>query len=127
MVRSEDAATLERIAAGDLLAAQIIFEADEELIEHIGFHLQQFIEKTMKASLQRHDIDYPKTHDLVILLELFPYEKVTEEEEIFAYILSRFVVESRCSMSSTSPLHSQQLLEKTKKFAEFIETLWDNQ
>jgi HEPN domain-containing protein len=79
----------------------------------------------MKASLQRHDIDYPKTHDLVILLELFPYEKVGADEEALAYILSRFAVESRYSMSSTPPFDGRQMIDKTKKFAELIETLWD--
>ena len=126
MVQSNDIDILRQRAAEDLLSAEIILENNDELLAQIGFHLQQFIEKNMKASLQEHGIKYPFTHDLVLLFSLFPNKKV-EEDEIFAHILSRFAVESRYSMHSAPPYDGQQLLDKTKRFATMIETLWNDQ
>jgi len=126
MVQSEDTDILERRAAEDLRAAEILLDNDDELLAQIGFHLQQFIEKRMKIGLQKHDVDYPKTHDLVMLLNLFPHKGIGEDDEIFAYVLSRFAVESRYSAFSKPPFNGQQMLDKTKKFADLIETLWDD-
>jgi len=126
MVQSEDVEILERRAAEDLRAAEILLDSDDELMAQVGFLLQQYIEKRMKASLQKHDIEYPKTHDLVMLLKLFPNKGVCVDDKIFAHVLSRFAVESRYGAFSTPPLDGQQMLEKTKKFAELIETLWGN-
>ncbi|MCL2786192.1 MAG: HEPN domain-containing protein [Methanomassiliicoccaceae archaeon] len=124
MVRSEDIGILKLRASEDLRVAKMIIDADDELSAHIGFNLQQFLEKTMKASLMEHDVKYPKTHDLAILLKLFPQEKISEEDKIFTYVLSQFAVESRYGHCPSSPWDGQQMLEKSKKFAEFIETLW---
>jgi len=80
----------------------------------------------MKVCLKEHDTDYPKTHDLVVLLKLFPQKKITEDDKAFAYILSRFAVESGYSKRSVPPMDGQQMMEKTKIFAELIEILWDD-
>lgn len=36
----------------------------------LGFHAQQAIEKALKAVLARHGVEYPRTHNLAMLLEL---------------------------------------------------------
>jgi len=126
MVQSEDIIVLERRAAEDLRAAEILLDNDDELLAQIGFHLQQFIEKRMKIGLQKHNIDYPKTHDLVLLLNLFPRRRVSEDDEVLAYVLSRFAVESMYGAFSEPPFNGQQMLEKTKIFAELIGSLWDD-
>lgn len=36
----------------------------------IGFHAQQAVEKLIKAVLCLHDVIYPRTHNIVMLLEL---------------------------------------------------------
>ncbi|MCL2712436.1 MAG: HEPN domain-containing protein [Methanomassiliicoccaceae archaeon] len=124
MVLYEDIDNLRQIAAEDLWVAEMILDSNDELLAHIGFNLQQYVEKMMKASLQEHDIDYPKTHDLVLLLELFPQEKVTKEDAAFAYILSRFSVETRYRRSYAPPMDGKQIFERAKRFAAKIETLW---
>jgi len=126
MVPHDDIEALKQRSAEDLLVAEMIINNNDELLEQIGFHLQQFIEKKMKASLQEHLIDYPKTHDLVLLLEFFPQKNVDKDDENFAYILSRFAVESRYNKRSVPPMDGQQMMRRTKKFAELIETLWDD-
>ena len=125
MARSDDVKILKQRSAEDLKVAEMIVDNDDEMIAHIGFNLQQFLEKKMKASLYENGIDYPKTHDLAALLKLFPQKRVGEKEKMFAYILSQYAVESRYSDDPLPPLDGQQLLSETKKFAEFIETLWN--
>lgn len=36
----------------------------------LGFHSQQAVEKALKAVLARHGVEYPRTHNLAMLLEL---------------------------------------------------------
>jgi HEPN domain-containing protein len=38
--------------------------------EIVAFHAQQAVEKYLKAFLIRHEIEFPKTHDIGALLEL---------------------------------------------------------
>lgn len=54
----------------DLLAASVLLEADLEDYENVGFHAQQAAEKYIKALLVRHQIEFPKTHDIAILRRL---------------------------------------------------------
>jgi HEPN domain-containing protein len=121
----DDIEALRQRSAEDLRVAEILVEADDEFLAHIGFNLQQFIEKKMKVSLYEHGINYPKTHDLVMLLGLFPQKLVSEDDETFAYILSRFAVESRYGKRSVPLFDGRQILAKTRKFADLIETLWE--
>ncbi|MCL2786108.1 MAG: HEPN domain-containing protein [Methanomassiliicoccaceae archaeon] len=124
MVQYDDIAALRQRATEDLRVAEIILDHDDELLTQMGFHLQQFLEKRMKVCLQEHNVDYPKTHDLVLLLELFPQEKISDNDRTFAYILSRYAVELRYGIRSAPPLDGRQMLERAKKFAELMETLW---
>ena len=125
MVQSDDISILRLRASEDLRVAKMIIDADDELMAHIGFNLQQFLEKSMKACLMEHDVKYPKTHDLAMLLKLFPQEMISKEDKVFAYTLSQFAVESRYGNCPASPWDGQQMLEKVKEFADFIETLWE--
>ena len=54
----------------DLLAAAVLLEADLGDYEHVGFHAQQAAEKYIKAFLVRHQIEFPKTHDIAVLRQL---------------------------------------------------------
>lgn len=36
----------------------------------IGFHAQQAVEKSVKSVLTRHEIEFPRTHNLSMLIEL---------------------------------------------------------
>lgn len=127
MAQYDDIKILKQRAAEDLLVAEIILDNDHELLAQIGFHLQQFLEKRMKVILQENHIDYPKTHDLAILLRLFPQKKINADDKEFMYILSQFAVESRYDEYPQSPWDGRQMLDKTKKFAELIETVWVGQ
>jgi HEPN domain-containing protein len=56
-------------AAADLDAAEQLCVQGDRLREIIAFHCQQAVEKYLKALLVRHQIEFPKTHDIAKLLD----------------------------------------------------------
>jgi len=55
----------------DLQACRQLLQADDPLAEIIAFHAQQAVEKALKGFLiSRKCFDFPKTHDLGLLLDL---------------------------------------------------------
>ena len=54
----------------DLDAAKFLFSRGTSFFSTIGFHCQQSAEKCFKAFLTWHQIEFPKTHDLELLLNL---------------------------------------------------------
>jgi HEPN domain-containing protein len=66
----EVAALLARRAAGDLKVARKL-APDPEIDEAaVGFHVQQAVEKSLKATLTLQGVDFPKTHDIDFLVGL---------------------------------------------------------
>jgi HEPN domain-containing protein len=57
-------------ARNDLISANLILSQPVGPTDTACFHVQQAIEKALKAVLTFHGIDFPKTHDLVRLLDL---------------------------------------------------------
>ncbi|MDP1605095.1 MAG: HEPN domain-containing protein [Rhodocyclaceae bacterium] len=43
----------------------------------IGFHAQQAVEKSIKSVLTRHEIEFPRTHNLTMLIELLRLHAIT--------------------------------------------------
>ncbi len=54
-------------AQKDLRAARVLLSGELEDFDPVGFHAQQAAEKFIKAVLVRHQIEFPKTHDLALL------------------------------------------------------------
>ncbi|MFZ5451587.1 MAG: HEPN domain-containing protein [Thermodesulfobacteriota bacterium] len=54
----------------DLNAAKTLLSLDTAFFSTIGFHCQQAAEKYLKAFLTWRQIEFPKTHDLSLLLGL---------------------------------------------------------
>ncbi len=59
-----------RKAEEDLLVARELMERDRISYNPVGFHAQQAAEKLLKGLLTRHQISFPKTHDIGELLTL---------------------------------------------------------
>lgn len=57
-------------AENDLQTTDILLKSDIENFESIGFHAQQSAEKFIKAMLVRHQVEFPKTHDISRLRSL---------------------------------------------------------
>lgn len=60
------------LAEGDLKSARILFEHDEAARRNVGFLAQQTAEKALKGLLAAHDLELPRSHDLVRLLDVLP-------------------------------------------------------
>lgn len=76
--------------------ARELMERDRISYNPVGFHAQQAVEKYLKGMLTRHQIPFPKTHDIEELLTLA--EKATpgiQAELRGAEILSPYGVEIR--------------------------------
>lgn len=54
-------------AEQDLEAGRVLLGSGLEHYENVGFHAQQAAEKFVKAFLVRHQVEFPKTHDLARL------------------------------------------------------------
>jgi HEPN domain-containing protein len=79
MALSERANELINLADIDYKAAIKLSENEIEFEFVIGFHLQQAAEKLLKAWLDILEQEYPKTHDLTLLLSLISAQDVNVE------------------------------------------------
>lgn len=57
-------------AEGDYAVAGREFAAATPVFDAVCFHAQQCAEKYLKALLQEHSVEFPRTHDLVALVAL---------------------------------------------------------
>jgi len=57
-------------ARKDLAAGAVLLKEEFEDYENVGFHAQQAAEKFIKAFLVRHQIEFPKSHDIALLRQL---------------------------------------------------------
>jgi len=55
-------------AAADFDAAEQLSAQGGRFPEIVGFHCQQAVEKYLKALLVRHQVEFPKTHDIAKVL-----------------------------------------------------------
>ena len=56
-------------ATADLSAAQALIAATGQVDHVVGFHLQQDVEKALKAALTAKGAEIPRTHDLAYLVD----------------------------------------------------------
>lgn len=83
-------------AEEDLRVAETLTSGQEPLWASAAFHAQQAAEKFLKAVLVHHQIGFPKTHDLVVLLERVAEVNASLAESLGdAAALNPFGVESR--------------------------------
>ena len=85
-----------RRAEEDLLVARELMERDRLSYNPVGFHAQQAAEKFLEGLLTRHQIPFPKTHDIEELLTLAEKRSPGIQEDLrVAEILSPYGVEVR--------------------------------
>lgn len=85
-------------AETDLQGAEVLYKSDNEFldVEIIFFHLQQSIQKFLKAVLSYKGIHYTKTHDLEQLFKLLGNEFVLDKLDIeFIEELNMYAVQGR--------------------------------
>lgn len=92
----EVALALLKKAEQDLVAVHKWSSDTDISDEIIGFHTQQAIEKSLKAVLSYQLIDYPRTHNLRLLIDLCRNNDIEIPSEFLqADILNRFAVQWR--------------------------------
>ncbi len=109
----------------DLRAAEILLEKLEGDYEAVGFHAQQSAEKFLKAFLVRHQIEFPKTHDITLLLNLVAKVDTTMAESLRkASALTQYGVEFRYpgDYISTSKQEAKKLLTLARKVKSAIQS-----
>lgn len=90
-------------AGQDLVAVQKWLTDIEVADEIIGFHIQQAIEKSLKAVLLSRAIDYPRTHNLGLLLELCGRNNIQIPTDFSQVdIFNRFAVQWRYELLPSS-------------------------
>jgi HEPN domain-containing protein len=85
-------------AETDLHGAEVLYKSDNEFldVEIVFFHLQQSIEKFLKAILSYRGIHYTKTHDLEQLFKLLGTEFVLDSSDVdFIEELNMYAVQGR--------------------------------
>ncbi len=57
-------------AENDIKAAEILIEQENAPTDVVCFHAQQAVEKLLKGYLTHRNVKFPKTHDILVLLNL---------------------------------------------------------
>ena len=85
-----------RKAAGDVSTLRAL-RGDRAIPDEIlGFHAQQAVEKLLKAVLASRGVEFPRTHDLALLLSLVKHHGVAAPPELTeADALTPWAVEFR--------------------------------
>jgi HEPN domain-containing protein len=71
-----------RKAASDLAAARSLAADPDQLDDVVGFHVQQAVEKALKAALALAELSIPRTHDLTFLVELLTEHEIRPPEAV---------------------------------------------
>lgn len=83
-------------AEEDFGVAELLLREKTPYLTAAGFHLQQASEKYLKALLVRHQVEFPKTHDLGKLLDLLATVEALLAEDLGSVtILDPYSVEAR--------------------------------
>ncbi len=99
----EHARELLEKAENDLIAGRATL-ATGKALDTVCFHAQQAAEKSIKAILALHDIEYPWKHDLAELLELAkPLAPELEPLSDATIAMTPYAVESRYSRTFRPP------------------------
>jgi len=111
------------LAERDYQAARILAQAETPQMDAAGFHLQQAVEKSLKAWLALRSIDYPRTHDLNPLLGLL--EDQDENIEPFWRLLelNPFAVQFRYELAGEAFPNFEQLAQLAQQLLAHVRSL----
>ncbi len=116
MVPPETYESLIACAEEDLWTAEMIRKMDDEKTRIICYHLEQYVEKSIKAKLLQLGISYPKKHNITSLLELLPDKQIATKYIREASILSDYATTFRY----TSAVPTVEEMESSFRLAEKI-------
>ncbi len=111
------------LAQKDYKAAVILARAEEPQMEAAGFHLQQVVEKALKAWLSLKDIVFPRTHDLSLLLGLLEDADQGIESYWELLALNPFAVQFRYELPGGGFPEFEQCAHKVEQLLESVQAL----
>ncbi len=84
-------------AEDDLLAARMLMEHEEFPVSVVCFHCQQSAEKYFKAYLTFREVEFPKIHDMIAILEnyLIPLDITFSDIKQQTVLLTDYAVKPR--------------------------------
>ena len=87
----------------------------------VCFHAQQSAEKYLKAFLQEHDADFPKTHSLIELLEIaLSYDAGFELQRDLLVRLDRYAVRYRYPGDTSDKVEARAAFQAIKTVRIFV-------
>lgn len=91
----------------------------------VCFHAQQMAEKYMKAVLQEHGVPFPKTHSLIVLLEMCigEVDGSFEAQRDLLIRLDRYAVQFRYPGESAEKLEASLAYRTAAQFRSFVRPL----
>lgn len=101
----------------DIRVIEKIYQ-DEILSHMVAFHAQQSIEKSFKAILEEHEIEFPKVHKLRKLQTMLPVSFESIDDTLIK-ILDELYIESRYPGDIGLLPHGKPTLEDAKEFYNF--------
>lgn len=95
-------------AREDLETSEVLLAADPPRLRQALFHTQQAAEKSLKAFLVAHDVPYPLTHNLTLLMDLCADLDAPLHERILPSVwLTQFAVRFRYPGNFAEPSSEQ--------------------
>ena len=120
----EHAQMMIELAAKDLKAVAAMGDTASFDIEIIGFHAQQAVEKATKAWLSYTGTEYPKTHDITLLLNLLRQNGESIPERFESLIdLNDFAVQFRYEILEPTGISIDRrlMVERVSEFVHFVQ------
>ena len=88
----------------------------------VGFHAQQAVEKSLKAALSAHNIEFRRTHDLISLLDLLQDMQLVPPEADWLDELNPYAVEARYGTIEPEGLDRIRALEAATRVLAWAQT-----
>jgi HEPN domain-containing protein len=111
------------LAERDYKSALILARVPDPQMDAAGFHLQQAVEKSLKAWLALKSLDYPKTHDLSLLFRVL--EDAGENIEPFWRLvgLNPFAVQFRYDVAGADFPDFEPLAQQASQLLTYVQSL----
>ncbi|MFH1943081.1 MAG: HEPN domain-containing protein [bacterium] len=85
-----------KIAERDLIVAKQGLEAEVVITDAVCFHCQQAVEKFLKAFLVNYQVEFSKTHNIMVLINLCATIDISFKDKLLkADLLTDYTVEVR--------------------------------
>lgn len=102
------------------LAAIRLFTPDCAMLDIVGFHCEQAVEKTLKAYLVSREVEFEKPHDLVWLLDL-----CSDCDRAFESLRQPIKPLSAYAVASLYPGPAEPTRSQVEHALAVVEQVWD--